>query len=60
MDTFVRCDAPSAACAIVCVLRRNRWIDRQTYEKDFAEQRTFPEGLKEIEHLYDVGRGQVR
>lgn len=32
----------------------------QRYEKDFAEQRTFPDGLNEIEHLYDVGRGQVR
>lgn len=25
-----------------------------------TEQRTFPAGLKEIEHLYDIGRNQVR
>ncbi|CAM9967424.1 unnamed protein product [Laminaria digitata] len=31
----------------------------EKYEKGFAEQRTFPGGLKEIEHLYDVGRGQA-
>eukprot|EP00903_Cladosiphon_okamuranus_P008501 g8167.t1 len=31
----------------------------ERYEKEFKEQRTFPEGLKEVEHLYDIGRGQV-
>lgn len=31
----------------------------QKYEKEFKEKRTFPGGLKEIEHLYDVGRSQV-
>lgn len=31
----------------------------QIYEKSFAEKRAFPGGLKEIEHLYDVGRGQA-
>ncbi|CAB1104240.1 unnamed protein product [Ectocarpus sp. CCAP 1310/34] len=31
----------------------------QKYEKDCAEHRAFPDGLKEIEHLYDVGRSQV-
>ncbi|CAM9337371.1 unnamed protein product [Ascophyllum nodosum] len=31
----------------------------EKYKKDVLEHRTFPSGLKEIKHLYDVGRSQV-
>lgn len=61
---FLWYNAPQAALLLVLFRRHvcigSTYISFQRYEKVFKEQRTFPEGLKEIEHLYDVGRRQVK